>query len=131
MTKVAEGPQAGTPAPQEGLAKVAALEADITAKDEELAKVSAALEAQQAELAKVSAGLEEKAAELAKVAGEKDALQQEVDKLKAEPAPAKGATRAIAKEEDGLTKAAAPEEPKTPLDAMKLAYQKPFIITGR
>lgn len=130
MTKTAEGLQAGT---VETLNKVAALEAKITGKDEELASLGDKLKAEKAELAKVSTGLEEKEAELVKVAGEKAALAIELEELKKQPAPAKGVLRegltAPSKEEDGLEKTATVEEPKTPLEAIVLARQKPFIIT--
>jgi hypothetical protein len=110
----------------ETLAKVAALEADIAAKDEELAKVAGEKDAALAQVA-------EKDEELAKVAGEKAALQTEVDELKKQPAPAKGSLReglhAPSKKEDALEKTAAVKEPETPLEAVKLAHQKPFIMT--
>jgi hypothetical protein len=128
------GENMGKVAEAETLAKVAALEAEIQTKDEQLATLSAGLEEQKTELAKVSTGLQEKEAELAKVAEEKLALEKEVEKLQKEPVPAKGVLReglsAPSKEEDGMEKAAAPEEPKTPLEAVKLAHQKPFIISG-
>jgi hypothetical protein len=140
MTKLAEA---------ETLAKVERLTADITAKDEALAKVAgekdvalAQVAEKDEELAKVVAEKDaalaqvtEKDDALAKVAGEKAALQTEVDELKKQPAPAKGALReglhAPSKEEDGLEKAAVAKEPETPLEAVKLAHQKPFFITGR
>jgi len=127
------GENMGKVAEAKTLAKVAALEAEITAKDGELAAVSAGLEEQKAELAKVSAGLEEKEAELAKVAGEKAALQTEVTELRKQPAPAKAALReslyTLSKEEDGLGKTAMVTKPKTPEEAIVLAHQNPFIIT--
>ena len=119
MNKVAEA---------ETLAKVAELEGQIKLKDEELTKVAAAKDEAVALVA-------EKDEALVKVAAEKTALEAEVEKLKAEPSAAKGALRegltAPSKEDDTLGKTAAAEEPKTDLEAMKLAQQKPFIINQR
>ncbi|MCL4504108.1 MAG: hypothetical protein M1438_19975 [Deltaproteobacteria bacterium] len=109
------------------LQKVADLEAGIKAKDEEMAKVAQ-------ERDEAQATLKEKDEALEKVAGEKAALEKEIGKLNEEPAPAKGALReglsAPSKEEDSLENTAQVEEPKTPLEAMKVVHTKPFIMSG-
>jgi regulator of replication initiation timing len=105
--KAAQDPQAGTPAPQD-------LEKTLQAKNEELAKAHSDLDAAKADLAKVSA--------------ENEALSLEVEKLKAEPAPAKGALKTVPKEADALNKTTETEEPRTALEEIAAARQKPFII---
>ncbi len=102
-----EKPQAATPVPQD-------LEKTIQAKDEELAKIAADLDAAQAGLAKVT--------------GEKEVLAAEVERLKAEPTPPKGALKAVPKEADGLTKTTEADPPRTALEEISLARQKPFLI---
>jgi len=79
----------------------------LAAKDDELAKVGA---------------------DLAKVTGENEALAAEVEKLRAEPAPAKGALKAVPKEGDTLNKATETEEPKDALGEIVAARQRPFLI---
>ena len=51
-----------------------------------------------------------------------------MEKLKAEPAPAKGALKAVPKEADSLAKTTEPEEPRTALEEISLAHRKPFLI---
>ncbi len=77
------------------------------------------------DLAKI---LQAKDEELAKVTGEKEALAAEVEKLKAEPAPAKGALKAVPKEADTLNKTTETEEPRSALEEIAAARQKPFLI---
>ena len=48
---------------------------------------------------------------MAKVSAENEALSLEVEKLKAEPAPAKGALKAVPKEADAINKTTETEEP--------------------
>ncbi len=96
------------PAPTEDLAKI------LKVKDKELAKAAADLDAAKADLAKVT--------------GEKEALGAAVEKLKAEPAPAKGALKAVPKEGDTLNKTTEPEESRTALEEIAAARQKPFLI---
>ena len=102
----------------EKVAQASTGETPVLPENEELAKT---LRAKDEELAKVNA-------DLAKVTGEKEALVTEVEKLKAEPAPAKGALKAVPKEADSLAKANEPEEPKTALEEIAAARQKPFLI---
>jgi hypothetical protein len=77
--------------------------------------------------------LETQNSELEKVAAENSALKEEVEKLKAEPAPTKlalkeGLTAPGKEDDDPLNKSAVPKEPENPLEAMKDALGKPFII---
>jgi hypothetical protein len=102
----------------EKVAQASTGETPVLPANEELAKT---LRAKDEELAKVNA-------DLAKVTGEKEALVTEVEKLKAEPAPAKGALKAVPKEADSLAKANEPEEPKTALEEIAAARQKPFFL---
>jgi regulator of replication initiation timing len=86
------------------------------------------IQAKEEELAKAAAEMETVKANLAKVTGENKALAAEVEKLKAEPAPAKGALKAVPKEADALNKATETEEPRTALEEIAAARQKPFLI---
>jgi hypothetical protein len=85
------------------------------------ADLTKTLQAKEEELAKV-------AADLAKVSDEKETISAELEKLKAEPAPAKGALKAVPKEADGLTKTTEAEPPRTALEEITAARQKPFLI---
>jgi septal ring factor EnvC (AmiA/AmiB activator) len=86
------------------------------------------LQAKNEELAKAAADLDAAQTDLAKVSGEKEALSAELEKLKAEPAPPKGALKAVPKEGDTLNKTIETEEPKTALEEIAAARQKPFLI---
>ncbi|MGA8573988.1 MAG: DUF6582 domain-containing protein [Desulfobaccales bacterium] len=138
--------QAGTPAPlakagarhsaadQELVQQIhdhaAALGADCpgaekTAPESDLAKT---LKERTETLSKLETQNSKLEADLAKVSGENEALVSEVEKLKAEPAPAKGALKAVPKEADSLAKSSETEEPKTALEEIAAARQKPFLI---
>ena len=54
-----------------------------------------------------------------------------MEKLKAEPAPAKGALKAVPKEADSLAKSTETEESKTALEEIAAARQKPFLIRSK
>ncbi|MGA7577846.1 MAG: DUF6582 domain-containing protein [Desulfobaccales bacterium] len=99
--------------------------AEKTAPDSDLAKT---LKERTETLSKLETQNSELEADLAKVTGEKEALATEVEKLKAEPAPAKGALKAVPKEADSLAKSTETEEPKTALEEIAAARQKPFLI---
>jgi hypothetical protein len=95
------------------------------APTEELAKT---LEERTQALSKLETRNSELETDLAKVSGEKEALAAEVEKLSAEPAPAKGALKAVPKEGDTLNKTTETEEPRTALDEITAARQRPFLI---
>jgi len=92
---------------------------------EDLAKT---LEERTQALSKLETRNSELETDLAKVSGEKEALAAEVEKLRAEPAPAKGALKAVPKEGDTLNKTTESEEPRTALDEITAARQRPFLI---
>jgi hypothetical protein len=95
------------------------------APTEDLAKT---LEERTQALSKLETRNSELETDLAKISGEKEALAAEVEKLRAEPAPAKGALKAVPKEGDTLNKTTETEEPRTALDEVVAARQKPFLI---
>ncbi len=104
----------------------AALGADCPA--EKVIGVDRRVSVANEELAKAVADLDMAKTDLAKVTGENEALAAEVEKLRAEPAPAKGALKAVPKEGDTLNKATETEEPKDALGEIVAARQRPFLI---
>jgi len=63
---------------------------------------------------------------LHKLSSENEHLRKRIEELEARPQPAKGSLLAIAKEED-IAELKKNETPKTPLEAIKMAQQKPMI----
>jgi hypothetical protein len=76
------------------------------------------------------AALEDTTTQLTKITSERDELLAKVEKLEAEPAPAKGVQKVVGKEEDSVI--ADPKkdevEDKTPLGLMKKAQSKPTLM---
>ncbi|MFZ0051848.1 MAG: DUF6582 domain-containing protein [Desulfobaccales bacterium] len=86
------------------------------------------LQAKDEELAKVQTALAEKTAAFLKLETEHSQTVVELEKLRAEPAPAKGALKAVPKEGDTLNKTTETEEHRTALEEITAARQKPFLI---
>ena len=95
--------------------------------DEPIAKLEGEVKANDEQIAKLEGAVAEKDEALTKLAGEKSDLAKQVADLEAQPAPAKGNHKAIAKGQDlGVTEAE--EAPKTSLQAIQKAHQRPMFM---
>ena len=95
--------------------------------DEPIAKLEGEVKAKDEQIAKLEGAVAEKDEALTKLAGEKSDLAKQVADLEAQPAPAKGNLKAIAKGQDlGVTEAE--EAPKTSLQAIQKAHQRPMFM---
>ena len=95
--------------------------------NETLTKLEGKVKEKDEQITKLEGVVAEKDEALTKLEGEKNDLDVRVKELEAEPAPAKGSLKVIAKGQD-LPGTDLAEEPKTAVEAIKKAHQHPGFM---